>query len=96
MLKFFSSLALNALQFLPLLIHKQQTVQPDAAGPTKEQAVLDELSTVLNGLNIAGAVDLLVNPAKAAAIKKLIAAIVTFKNELAAADAAVAPTPPTV
>jgi hypothetical protein len=96
--KFFSSLALQAVQFLPLLIHKQQVLQPEAPGPVKEAAVLTDLSASLSGI-LGPGIGILTNPAKLSAVKKLIAAIVTFKNEMAAAAAAVPavpPTPPTI
>ena len=82
--KAFGSLALNALQFVVPIIHTVQTVRAGDPGPIKQQAVIDELSTVLDGL---GQINVFGNPTRLAATRQLIDDIVTYKNAMAAADA---------
>lgn len=77
-LKKFGGLALNILNLLPGLIHGEQTNNPDAPGSTKESNVLAALGKMLANAIIEA------NPQKVAAIKELIAAIVVFKNKMAA------------
>ena len=88
--KMFGSAALNVLQFLPLLIHQQQTVQPAAPGVDKFSVVMSDLQTLLATAGQAG--DIFGNPAKIEATTQLVNDIVKFKNAFAAADAA-APAP---
>lgn len=76
-LKKFGGLALNILNLLPGLIHGEQTNNGDAPGPVKEENVLKSLGKMLANAIIEA------NPAKVAAIKELIAAIVKFKNRMA-------------
>lgn len=84
-LKSFGSLALNVLQFVVPIIHTVQSARANDPGPIKQQAVIDELTAVLDGL---GKENIFSNsPAKLAATKQLIDDIVKYKNAMAAADA---------
>lgn len=82
--KMFGSLALNALQFVVPIIHTVQATRANDSGTVKQEAVIQQLSQVLDGL---GQINALGNPARLAATRQLIDDLVKYKNAMAAADA---------